>query len=83
MSSYIRSLRHAAHSTPHPSADDDAEHGVSTSVTYFVLPYEDFAALVRRTIMTNTGADALTLGALKCLAKIQPCSGKLGWGLKF
>ena len=40
--------------------EDDAKHDVCTSVTYFVFPDEDFAALVRRTIITNTGADALT-----------------------
>ena len=46
---------------PHPSAEDDAEHNVFTLVTYFVLPDEDFTALVRWTIITNTGADGLTL----------------------
>ena len=46
-----------------PSTEDDVEHGVSTSVTYFVLPDGDFATLVRWTIITNTGADAVTLSS--------------------
>ena len=39
-------------------------------VTYFVLPDDDFAARVRRTTITNAGADALTLSALNGLAII-------------
>lgn len=60
----------------------DNVHGVTTSVNYFVLPEEDFAALVRRTTFTNTGDDDLTLSALDGLAKIEPTGGKLQWGLK-
>jgi len=62
--------------------EEDDIHGVSTSVTYFVLPEEDFAALVRRTTITNTGDDDLTLSALDGLARLEPTGGKLQWGLK-
>ena len=60
----------------------DDVHGVTTSVTYFVLPEENFAALVRRTTITNDGDDELTLSALDGLAKLEPTGGKLQWGLK-
>ena len=60
----------------------DDVHGVTTSVNYFVLPEENFAALVRRTTITNTGDDDLTLSALDGLAKVEPTGGKLQWGLK-
>lgn len=60
----------------------DDVHGVTTSVTYFVMPEEDFAALVRRTTITNTGDDDLTLSVLDGLAKVEPTGGKLQWGLK-
>jgi len=63
-------------------AEIDDVHGVHTSVNYFVLPEEDFAALVRRTTITNTGDDDLTLSALDGLAKLEPTGGKLQWGLK-
>jgi len=60
----------------------DSVHGITTSVNYFVLPEEDFAALVRRTTITNTGDDDLTLSALDGLAKVEPTGGRLQWGLK-
>ena len=60
----------------------DDVHGITTSVNYFVLPEEDFAALVRRTTITNTGDDDLTLSALDGLAKLEPTGGELQWGLK-
>lgn len=60
----------------------DDVHGVTTSVTYFVLPEENFASLVRKTIITNSGDDDLTLSALDGLAKMEPTGGKLQWGLK-
>mmetsp|Transcript_14919 Transcript_14919/g.27164 ORF Transcript_14919/g.27164 Transcript_14919/m.27164 type:complete len:1254 (-) Transcript_14919:191-3952(-) len=60
----------------------DSVHGVSTSVTYFVLPEESFASLVRKTVITNTGDDDLTFSALDGLAKLEPTGGKLQWGLK-
>lgn len=60
----------------------DDVHGVTTSVKYFVMPEEDFAALVRRTTITNTGDDDLTLSVLDGLAKIEPTGGRLSWGLK-
>ena len=60
----------------------DTEHGVQTSVTYFVLPEENFAALVRKTTITNIGTDALTFSALDGLAQLEPTGGRLNWGLK-
>ena len=60
----------------------DDVHGVKTSVTYYVLPEESFAALVRKTTITNTGKDTLTFSALDGLAKMEPTGGKLNWGLK-
>mmetsp|Transcript_30803 Transcript_30803/g.62055 ORF Transcript_30803/g.62055 Transcript_30803/m.62055 type:complete len:1240 (-) Transcript_30803:856-4575(-) len=60
----------------------DDVHGVTTKVNYFVMPEEDFAALVRRTTITNTGDDDLTLSALDGLAKVEPTGGRLQWGLK-
>lgn len=60
----------------------DTVHGVTTSVTYFVLPEEEFAALVRKTTITNTGDDTLTISALDGLAKLEPTGGRLNWGLK-
>jgi hypothetical protein len=60
----------------------DGVHGLSTNVQYFVLPEEDFAALVRRTTLTNTGATNLTLDVLDGLAKMEPFGGQLDWGLK-
>lgn len=60
----------------------DTVHGVTTSVTYFVLPEENFASLVRKTTLTNSGTDTLTLSALDGLAKLEPTGGKLQWGLK-
>ena len=55
---------------------------MSTSVTYFVLPEENVASLVRKTTLTNTGDDTLTLSALDGLAKMEPTGGKMQWGLK-
>ncbi|KAK1737494.1 hypothetical protein QTG54_011780 [Skeletonema marinoi] len=55
---------------------------IYTKVNYFVMPEEDFAALVRRTTITNTGDDDLTLSALDGLAKVEPTGGRLQWGLK-
>jgi hypothetical protein len=60
----------------------DGVHGLSTNVQYFVLPEEDFASLVRRTTLINTGSTNLTLDVLDGLAKIEPFGGQLDWGLK-
>jgi hypothetical protein len=62
--------------------EEDDVHGVQTAVKYFVLPEEDFAALVRRTTITNTGDDELSFSALDGLAKLEPTGGKMQWGLK-
>ena len=60
----------------------DGVHGITTNVNYFVLPEEDFAALVRRTTITNTGDSPLTLDVLDGLAKIEPFGGALDGMLK-
>lgn len=60
----------------------DSEHGIATNVNYFVLPEEDFAALVRRTTLTNTGSTELKLDALDGLAKMEPYGGPLDGMLK-
>lgn len=60
----------------------DGTHGLSTNVQYFILPEEDFAALVRRATFTNTGDTNLTIDLLDGLAKIEPFGGSLDWGLK-
>lgn len=62
--------------------DIDSANGLTTSVTYIVLPEESFGALVRRTNITNTGDDAVTLSALDGLAKLEPVGGQIEWGLK-
>lgn len=60
----------------------DGLHGLSTNVQYFILPEENFAALVRRTTFTNTGDSDLTLSVLDGLAKMEPFGGALDFGLK-
>lgn len=60
----------------------DGVHGVTTNVNYFVLPEEDFAALIRRTTFTNTGDSPLTLDVLDGLAKMEPFGGALDGMLK-
>jgi hypothetical protein len=60
----------------------DVVNGLTTNVAYFILPEEDFAALVRRTTFTNTGNTDLKLSALDGLAKMEPFGGKLDWSFK-
>jgi hypothetical protein len=60
----------------------DAVNGVTTSINYFVLPEEDFAALICRTTVTNTGNSVLTLDMLDGLAKMEPFGGPLDGMLK-
>jgi hypothetical protein len=60
----------------------DGVNGLTTSVSYYTLPEEDFAALVRRTTLTNSGDTDLTLSVLDGLAKIEPYGGALDWSLK-
>lgn len=60
----------------------DGTNGISTNVQYFIMPEEDFAALVRRTTLTNTGDTDLTLDVLDGLAKIEPFGGQLDGMLK-
>jgi hypothetical protein len=60
----------------------DGVNGLTTAVNYFVLPEEDFAALVRRATFTNTGSSDLQLEILDGLAKIEPSGGRLDGMLK-
>ncbi len=48
------------------------KEGLTTTVNYFTLPTEPFAALVRRTTLTNIGNDILELDAIDGLAKLEP-----------
>jgi hypothetical protein len=60
----------------------DGEHGIQTNVVYFILPEENFGALVRRTTITNTGHSTLSLSVLDGLAKMEPFGGPLDGMLK-
>ena len=60
----------------------DGTHGVSTTVSYFVLPEENFASLIRRTTISNKGDSTLTLDVLDGLAKMEPFGGPLDGMLK-
>ena len=62
--------------------EHDAAHGVTTTVNYFILPEENFASLVRRTTIANTGTSDLTLDVLDGLAKMEPFGGPLDGMLK-
>jgi len=63
-------------------AESDDNLGLKTTATFFVLPEEDFGALVRRMTITNTGDDTLTISALDGLGKIEPVGGMIDWSLK-
>jgi hypothetical protein len=60
----------------------DGVHGLTTNVQYFILPEEDFAALVRRATFTNSGDSDVTVDILDGLAKMEPAGGRLDWNLK-
>jgi hypothetical protein len=60
----------------------DGINDLTTAVKYFILPEEDFAALIRRTSFTNTGNSEVTLEILDGLAKIEPSGGPLDGMLK-
>lgn len=60
----------------------DGAHGLTTNVQYFIMPEEDFGALVRRATFTNSGDSDLTVDILDGLAKMEPSGGKLDWNLK-
>jgi len=60
----------------------DGLNGLNTGVKYFILPEENFAALIRRTTFTNTGSSDVELEILDGLAKIEPSGGKLDGMLK-
>lgn len=52
----------------------DIANGIETNVTFFVLPEEDFGALVRLTTVRNLGSSSLSVSMLDGLAQIQPGS---------
>ncbi|KAG7360009.1 4-alpha-glucanotransferase [Nitzschia inconspicua] len=60
----------------------DGVNDLTTAVKYFILPEEDFAALIRRTTFTNTGNAEIQLEILDGLAKIEPSGGPLDGMLK-
>jgi len=60
----------------------DGQNELTTSIKYFILPEENFAALIRRTTFTNTGSNDVELEILDGLAKIEPSGGKLDGMLK-
>jgi len=60
----------------------DGYNGLSTAVKYFILPEENFAALIRRTTFSNTGSTDVELEILDGLAKIEPSGGQLDGMLK-
>lgn len=60
----------------------DGINGINTNVNYFILPEEDFASMVRRTTITNTGDTELTIDVLDGLAKMEPFGGPLDGMLK-
>jgi hypothetical protein len=60
----------------------DAVSGLTTSILYFVLPEEDFGALIRRATYTNTGNSKVTVDILDGLARLEPSGGLLDWALK-
>jgi hypothetical protein len=60
----------------------DGTNNLAVAAKYFVLPEEDFSALVRRATYTNTGSTDLKLSILDGLSKIEPVGGKLDGMLK-
>lgn len=60
----------------------DSVNDLITSVKYVVLPEENFAALVRRTNITNSGTTPVTISVLDGLAQMEPVGGSLDWALK-
>ena len=60
----------------------DGVNGLTTAVKYFVLPEENFAALVRRATFSNSGTTEVELQILDGLAKIEPSGGRLDGMLK-
>ena len=60
----------------------DGVHGLTTNVQYFIMPDENFGALVRRATFTNSGDTDLTVDILDGLAKMEPFGGKMDWNLK-
>jgi hypothetical protein len=60
----------------------DGLNGLTTAVKYFILPEENFPALVRRATFSNSGDSELELSILDGLAKIEPSGGRLDGMLK-
>jgi len=62
--------------------EEDEKTGLDTSVTYFLLPNEDFGSVIRRTTITNTGSSPIEMEIFDGLAKIEPAGGPLDFMLK-
>eukprot|EP00978_Attheya_sp_CCMP212_P015439 scaffold39860_cov57-Attheya_sp.AAC.4 len=63
--------------------ETDLMNKLETNVTYFVLPEEDFGALVRRTTIKNLDSqEPLTISVLDGLARMEPAGGKINGALK-
>ncbi|CAB9529776.1 expressed unknown protein [Seminavis robusta] len=60
----------------------DGVHGLTTNAEYFIMPEENYAALVRRATFTNSGDSEVTLDILDGLAKMEPAGGMLDGMLK-
>lgn len=60
----------------------DGRNGLTTAVKYYILPEENFPALIRRTTFTNTGATAVELEILDGLATMEASGGPLEGMLK-
>ena len=63
--------------------ETDLANMIETNVTYFTLPEEDFASLVRRTTISNLNLNApITVSMLDGLARIEPAGGDIDGMLK-
>lgn len=60
----------------------DFSNKIETNVSFFVLPEEDFAALVKRTTITNFDKTVLKVSVLDGLARIEPAGGMMNKNLK-
>jgi len=52
--------------------EENAEYGIRTKVTYYVLPKESIGALVRRVSVTNISGEKISLEGIDGLPKIIP-----------
>lgn len=61
--------------------EDNRELGLTTEVAYFTIPNEPFAALARKTTLSNMGDDALQIEVLDGMSRLVPFGADNG-GLK-